>query len=55
MKGLETFCEEKIISSLTNADSRYLNPTHKEIDDLDFDTAVKAIKSQLRTDTVEVR
>ena len=54
VKGLETACQEKIISSLTGADFRLLTPNHEQIEALSLDKVKAAIVSQLAPDAVEV-
>ncbi len=53
-KGLETACLERLTASLTGGDSRFLEPTHQQLDRLDLPTVRRAVVQQLRPANVEV-
>lgn len=54
VKGLETACQERVLSSLTGADFRLLTPDHEQIEALSLAKVKAAIVSQLGPDSVEV-
>lgn len=54
MKGLETNCQETLMKSLTNDDTRMATPDHDQIECMDLETAEASIKKQLRPEVAEV-
>jgi predicted Zn-dependent peptidase len=53
-KGLETFCQESLLRSLTGDDARYGSPSHAHIDALSLETCEAAVRRQLNPATCEV-
>jgi predicted Zn-dependent peptidase len=53
-RSLESSCKESVLYSLTGGNSRYLTPSHEQIEALSFDTTVDVIRPLLSPKNVEV-
>jgi predicted Zn-dependent peptidase len=53
-RSLESSCKESVLYSLTGGNSRYLTPSHEQIEALSFDTTVAAVRPLLSPKNVEV-
>ena len=54
VKGLESACQEQIVSSLLQGDERFITPNHDQIDSLDLDSARSSVQKQLSPSNVEI-
>merc|ERR1711871_820230 len=54
VKGLESACQEQIIQSLLQNDTRFAVPNHELIDSLDLETCKAAVCKQLGPESLEV-
>lgn len=54
VKSLETACQERLLHSVTNGDTRFCFPNHDDIDAMDLESAKDALTAQLSPDSLEV-